>query len=388
MIPNTKIHLPFLDGIRGIAILAVFLYHSLGVSFGFDKLPWDGLYRNFDTSKSFLALYPLTYGWSGVSVFFVVSGFCIHLSHQRNKEKGWLSFANSRFFRIYPPYILAILLFSFVWPWGALKIDSLWQIAQLFSHIFTIHNFHQHSFFGINPSFWSIAVEVQLYAIYPLLLLLTGKLGWKRALMIVGALEVAIQLSSSITGLVSDIPLPTFVIFSPFAFWFSWSVGAYLCDCFMANRTSRLFRLRFDFMCVISFALPLFKPTAPFAFLAFSLLTAIAIERLMTEKWKLPQHRYFKIFWSHLSFLGIVSYSFYLFHQPIVGLTRMVFENLVPGVFIHPLFKYLVCLAWYPLILLLSHILYRLIEKPSLSLGKLVRRKMGDPKKDGYFSTH
>ena len=106
--------------------MAVFLYHSLGVSFGFDKLPWDGLYRNFDTSKSFLALYPLTYGWSGVSVFFVVSGFCIHLSHQRNKEKGWLSFANSRFFRIYPPYILAILLFSFVWPWGALKIDSLW----------------------------------------------------------------------------------------------------------------------------------------------------------------------------------------------------------------------------------------------------------------------
>jgi len=78
MNPLKKIHLPFLDGIRGIAILAVFLFHSLGASFGFDKLQWDGLFRDFDVSRSFLALYPFTYGSAGVAIFFVVSGFCIH----------------------------------------------------------------------------------------------------------------------------------------------------------------------------------------------------------------------------------------------------------------------------------------------------------------------
>ncbi len=118
-------HLPFLDGIRGIAILAVYLYHSLGTSFGFDQLPWVGMFRDFETSRSFLLLYPVTYGFAGVAVFFEVSGFCIHLSHQRSRDKGWGCFFSRRFFRIFPPYLLAVCLFFFIWPWGSLSIDSL-----------------------------------------------------------------------------------------------------------------------------------------------------------------------------------------------------------------------------------------------------------------------
>src|SRR6478752_5593302 len=79
-----KRHLPFLDGIRGIAILAVFLSHSLGAAYGMAMLPWDGPFRSLDAPISFLMLYPFTYGSAGVAVFFVVSGFCIHLSHRRS----------------------------------------------------------------------------------------------------------------------------------------------------------------------------------------------------------------------------------------------------------------------------------------------------------------
>lgn len=365
-----KVHLPFLDGIRGIAILAVFLFHSLGASFGFDKLQWNGLFRDFDTSESFLALYPITYGSAGVAVFFVVSGFCIHLSHQRSKDKGWLSFANRRFFRIYPPYLLAIFLFFFFWPWGSFKIDSWHRFAQLFTHIFAIHNFDQRTYFGINASFWSIAVEIQLYAIYPLLLLLSAKLGWQRTLVIVGFLEIALRLSPSISGILSGPPMPRFITSSPFAYWFSWSIGAYLCECFMDNRTSWLFRVRFDLMAVIAFASPLFSLTAPLTFLTFALLTAIAIERLMTGKWVLPDNRVFRMVWAHLSLLGITSYSFYLFHQPIIGLNGKIFGRFFPEAIIHPLVKYSACLVWYPIILLLSYILYRWVEQPSTRLGK------------------
>jgi len=379
MNPLKKIHLPFLDGIRGIAILAVFLFHSLGASFGFDKLQWDGLFRDFDVSRSFLALYPFTYGSAGVAIFFVVSGFCIHLSHQRSKDKGWLLFANKRFFRIYPPYLLAIFVFFCVWPWGSFSIDSFARFAQLTSHVLAFHNFDQRTFFGINASFWSIAVEIQLYAIYPLLMLLTTRLGWKRTLLIVGTAEITIRLYGSINGLLLNDPLPRlprYVAASPFAYWLSWSLGAYLCECFLANRTTRLFSIRFDLLCIAAFTFPLFRPTASFTFLAFSLLTATAIERLMTEKWTLPTNRYFKWAWSHLSFLGVMSYSFYLFHQPIIGLTGRAFSKLLPDTFIHPLIKYSVCLAWYPVILFISYLIYRVVEQPSISLGRIAWSKI------------
>lgn len=372
MNPNTRVHLPFLDGIRGIAILGVFLCHSVGQAFGFNSLHWNGLFRDFDSSSSFLALYPLTYGSAGVAVFFVVSGFCIHLSHQRSKNKKWLLFINKRIFRIYPPYLLAVCLFFFVWPWGSFDVGSFTRAAQLITHILLIHNFDERTFFEINGSFWSIAVEVQLYAIYPLLLLFATKLGWKRALHIVAFLELSIRVASSVNGLLSDQPLPHFVIHSPFAYWLSWSIGAYLAQCFMENRTSLLFQVRFELIAVIAIVVPLFRPTEPFTFLAFSFLTAVVIERLMTARWVLPEAPLFQQAWSHLTLLGVVSYSFYLFHQPIIGLTSLIFTELVPGSSIHPLIKFSVCLAWYPIILLFSSIIYKIIEIPSIRLGKIV----------------
>jgi peptidoglycan/LPS O-acetylase OafA/YrhL len=278
-------HLPFLDGIRGFAIFAVFLFHSLGAAFGFDKLSWLGMFRDFDTSRSFLLLYPFTYGFAGVSIFFVISGFCIHLSHQRSRDKGWACFFNRRFFRIYPAYFFAICVFFFIWPWGSLQIDSFHRFAQLAIHGLAIHNLDQRSIFGINPAFWSIAVEIQLYAIYPLLMLLAARLGWRKGLMIVGVVEICIRAASSINDIYSKEPLPFFITQSPFAYWLSWSLGAYLSECFLTGRTSRLFVVRFELVAAISFLLPLFKLTDPFAFLSFSWLTAIAIDRFVTGRW-------------------------------------------------------------------------------------------------------
>ncbi|MEB3317306.1 MAG: acyltransferase [Cyanobacteriota bacterium] len=372
---RNKIHLPFLDGIRGIAILGVFFFHALHATFQFDSLKWIGIYRDFNVGDSFLALYPFTYGGSGVAIFFVVSGFCIHLSHQRSQESGWLSFFNRRFFRIYPPYLLALLFFFFVPPWGSFHLNSISRIHQLTTHILAIHNFDEQMFFGINPSFWSIAVEVQLYALYPLLLLLTTKLGWKRALLIVGCGEIWIRLFVVITSLTSADSIPWLIQNSPFAFWLSWSLGAYLCECSMNQHGSRLFALPFWLVFAIAIAVPLFKFTSPFTFLVFSLLTAIAIERLMTNKWILPKHRYFRFLWGHLSLLGVVSYSFYLIHQPLIELTGPLLTQLLPGIAVHPLQKYLLCLSWYPVIFVASLLLYKQLEKPSIQMGKLMWQK-------------
>lgn len=69
-------HLPFLDGIRGVAIFVVFLFHCLVAAFPFDQLRWDGFLRDFNAPISFLLLYPVTYGWAGVAIFCFFTEFC------------------------------------------------------------------------------------------------------------------------------------------------------------------------------------------------------------------------------------------------------------------------------------------------------------------------
>jgi peptidoglycan/LPS O-acetylase OafA/YrhL len=210
-------------------------------------------------------------------------------------------------------------------------------------------------------------------------MLLTARLGWRKGLMIVGVVEILIRAVSSIHGISSDEPLPRFITVSPFAYWLSWSLGAYLSECFLTGRTSRLFLARFEVVAVVSFLLPLFKPTDPFTFLSFSWLTAIAIDRFVTGRWSAPEvcvGGILRACWSHLSFLGIVSYSFYLFHQPIIGLTGRALGKFFPETFVHPLIKYAICMTWYPFILILSFIIYRLVEQPSIRLGKLAWDKV------------
>jgi peptidoglycan/LPS O-acetylase OafA/YrhL len=358
-----KIHLSFLDGIRGLAILAVFLIHSLGASFGLYSLGWSGLFRDFHVSKAYLALYPLTYGWVGVPIFFVVSGFCIHLSHQSSRETGWLGFINRRFFRIYPAYLLAVCVFFFVWP-ATQSVHSAAGHRQLAFHLLAVHNLGDDTYFGINGSFWSIAVEIQLYAIYPILLLVTRKFGWGKALLFVGIVEMTIHAVQEISLNCFDHSLRRHIIGSPFAFWFSWAIGAYVAQCFLDGKVNSLLRFRFDLMIVIAFAMPLFKPTDEFAFPAFSFAAAIAIDRLISKQWKLPDNRIFSIAWRHLGLLGMISYSFYLFHQPIVHFFSDHVEHLPPWA------RFCICCSSYVIIFALSYLIYRLVEQPSTALGK------------------
>jgi peptidoglycan/LPS O-acetylase OafA/YrhL len=98
---DPKRHIEFLDQVRGIAIVVVFLFHALGTACGYEQLPWGHCFRDFSVSQSFLLLLPFSFGWSGVAIFFVVSGFCIHLSFKRKAD--WPDFFVRRFFRIYPP---------------------------------------------------------------------------------------------------------------------------------------------------------------------------------------------------------------------------------------------------------------------------------------------
>lgn len=372
-------HMPFLDALRGVAILSVYLHHSLAASFGFGQPPWLGLFPDFLNSNipsSYYFFFPLIYGWVGVPIFFAISGFCIHLSHARASNKSWRTFFRRRFFRIYPTYLVALLAFYLLPPWGSLVHQSLPRLEQLAAHALAINNLFESTFHSqINPSFWSIAVEIQLYVLYPFLLWIVSKFSWRVALLVSGACEIGIASAASASSS-GSFEVPFALLHSPFAYWLSWTIGAYAAHCYLHGRQSFLGRLNFGVVLLLALVFPLFKPTKSFTFTAFSVLSCIAIDRFLSGRWRIPAIGISGRFWRHLSFLGIVSYSFYLLHQPIIDRFVWVQVKGRMGDLYSPVVGFAICVILYIPILLLSWLGLRFLEKPSIELGQRLDKSL------------
>lgn len=364
---SSKKHLDFLDQIRGMAIVAVFLFHCLGTTFGHDQLPWGSWMRDFTVSKSFLFLLPLSFGWAGVSVFFVVSGFCIHLSFRRNPS--WRDFMIRRFLRIYPPYFLAVLLFALFVPWSRIDWGFL-GVAQLGSHLTLIHNYNDRSFFGINPAFWSIAVEAQLYLLYPVLLWLVARLGWGRSLVFIAALEICLRTIWSVVFVVTGEPLPISFTGLPFLYWYSWSIGALVAEAHLSGRTLPFTNHSLIAWSGVAIGSSFLKPLASFSFLFFALLTATLIAKLLQrdrEPLVLP------LFFSNsFRMIGLWSYSIYLLHQPFLDLVpRIAAKFSLPNYPQSLVFFTLSLCIWFPIVGL-AVLWYRVIELPSIAISRQI----------------
>lgn len=143
--------LPGLDTLRAVAILMVMLYH-LG---GFLPEGLHGVGR---------------YGWMGVDLFFVLSGYLIGsqlLKPYRVAERPSLrEFYRRRAYRILPAYLVVLLLYV-AWPaWReAAMLPPLWQMLTFTSNLFfdPHHRAFSHS--------WSLCVEEHFYLVLPLLVL-------------------------------------------------------------------------------------------------------------------------------------------------------------------------------------------------------------------------
>jgi peptidoglycan/LPS O-acetylase OafA/YrhL len=105
-------------------------------------------------------------------LFFILSGFLIHLKYDYKSILNWSDFYYKRFWRIVPIYWVVLLLFFFFY-----ITESEQKIYDLFLHFFFLHNLDSETFYSIDPSFWSLAVEVQFYLLFPVLVTLYRKFG-------------------------------------------------------------------------------------------------------------------------------------------------------------------------------------------------------------------
>jgi peptidoglycan/LPS O-acetylase OafA/YrhL len=147
-----------MDALRGIAIINVLVLHTFAFYTG--KLP---IYQLF--------------GAMAVPLFFAVSGFCIcygiFYSSLVGRPTESKTFFARRFHRIYPPYIIAVILFFL----KVVAIESIkgrpipaWEIGQMIFFNTTLLQVIMGKITVVNPAFWSLCVEMQFYLVVGLIL--------------------------------------------------------------------------------------------------------------------------------------------------------------------------------------------------------------------------
>jgi peptidoglycan/LPS O-acetylase OafA/YrhL len=350
--PGLPARLDLLDRLRGVAILGVFAFHALGAAYGAYEVPWrDGSPDWTGPGGGFAVLLPLLWGNYGVSLFFVVSGFSIHWGYLRKPAAfATGSFLWRRFWRIYPPYLAALLVLSWRVPFGS------WQFV---SHALLLHDFTSATFFGINGSFWSLAVEVQLYLLYPLLLAARQKFGLGRVMAALFVLSVVVRAVAIGTG------MKAVVAYSPAALWFDWALGAWLAERFAAGRPPVRFAAPVLALTGVVAAALMLTPYWKAGFGAASLFWAVALDQWLRR----PAADAGRV-GRWLALIGVWSYSFYLWHQPV--LSALAHRLPLP-----PFLTTFVLLASLPAFLAGAGLAYRLTEQPSMWLGRRLSELSG-----------
>jgi peptidoglycan/LPS O-acetylase OafA/YrhL len=178
-------HIDSLDGFRGIAILLVFFFHYLP--------------RNPSNPLSWMA----SLGWTGVDLFFVLSGFLITgiLYDTRQSTNFFKAFYARRALRLFPVYFLAVgIVLSAA---TLLRTPMSWKAIPFYIYGANLMLPLKGGTPDFTPyfncvHFWSLSVEEQFYSLWPLVVFLVPS---RRTLMqicaggIVGALIFRVVLT-------------------------------------------------------------------------------------------------------------------------------------------------------------------------------------------------
>jgi peptidoglycan/LPS O-acetylase OafA/YrhL len=166
--PASVGRLDFLDGIRALAALFVVVHHM-----------YLAVYAGFPANNGPAVLAPLLYGHFGVAVFIVVSGFSLGLAPAKRDwhlgRGGYWVFMRRRAWRIIPPYWAALAVSVALVAVIGVRTHETVSWKGVATHFLLVQDLVE----GRTPNgaFWSIAVEWQLYWVFPLLLFLRRRWG-------------------------------------------------------------------------------------------------------------------------------------------------------------------------------------------------------------------
>ncbi|MCC6274951.1 MAG: acyltransferase, partial [Leptospiraceae bacterium] len=343
---------PEIDGLRALAVLPVILFHA-----GFEM--FSG-------------------GFVGVDVFFVISGYLITTIILSDLEQGKFSiidFYERRARRILPAlFVVMLVSIPFAWFWF-LPSDMKFYSRSLVAVSMFASNFlfwRETGYFDTSAEIkpllhtWSLAVEEQYYVIFPLFLMLFWRFGKRRIFILLLIVFVASFVSAQLGA--SSRPAATFFLL-PTRGW-ELLIGAF--TAFYLYRSNRVefsgwFREIGSWLGValIFFSVFAYSEATPFPGI-YALVPTVGTMLIIlfatqsTTTGRFLGNKYFVG-------IGLISYSAYLWHQPLFAFARQ--RSLVePG---HQVFAILSVTS-----LILAYFSWRYIETPFRKKGYIRRSKI------------
>lgn len=334
---------PEIDGLRAISVIGVVLFH---IGLGFPG------------------------GFIGVDVFFVISGFLITSILKRDLEAGTFSMVNfwaGRIKRILPA-VTAMVLISLIAGYFLLTTAAFHSLAQssiaqsLMSA--NLYFWKDAGYFSASADFkpllhtWSLSVEEQFYILFPIVLIVVGK--WRaKSIMPILAIGALASFSLSCYGAINH-PTSTFYLL-PTRAWelIAGSILAYSTAHHKWNKTTAEILSALGLTMIVSSMFIYDKSTSFPGFNALAPVLGATLFIASNQTSLTYSGRLLSI--KPLVWIGLLSYSLYLWHWPIIVFAKHILLDLT--------------LYWKVALLVLSfvsaYVSWRFIETPFRS------RKLG-----------
>ena len=340
-----------IDGLRGIAALIVVLPHSAGL---WDETATAGYLSAFMRAVS-------TYGVLGVEIFFVLSGFAIAYSVRKAQiTPNWLlNFWLKRFIRLTPPYWVSIGIISFIllsrFYLGNAKSNILPSLNQIFTHLFYVQGLFGYE--QINVVYWTLCIEAQFYIVFGILIsglsFISNRWFYGSPYAVTYPFLFITLISLSRPFQLSEASQTK--IFTPY--WFIFASGVLIWWAIDRKISRQMGWL------VIAVLWGFAAITSEMGTIAVASTITLIYFAGVLEK------LYIWLNFSILQFLGLISYSLYIIHVPIVSCALGIRTRLSNGSDFQNLLLFILAIT---ICIFSSTVFYYFIEVPSIGWSKKI----------------
>ncbi len=332
---------PEIDGLRAVAVLPVLLFHA-----------GNSLFAG---------------GYLGVDVFFTISGYLITsiiISEQHKNVFSLIKFYSRRAKRILPPLFVVLAFVAGVacfFPGSDVALGSTRSLSHIVLFTANIYFYNQGGYFDtateLQPLFhtWSLSLEEQFYVIFPLFLIAAKKISRRTLMLVIVALTIGSLSAAHI--LVHRQPSWAYYML-PTRAW-ELLAGAMVAIFLFQNenfKVSPVFAdlLSFGGLILIVTAMCTFDSRTPHP--SFYTVIPVLGSVLIISSAQFAVHARRALGSKIMVGIGLISYSLYLWHQPLLAYYKVYVQSPIP--LPHQLLIFSSALT-------LSIVTWKLVEQPT-----------------------